>query len=63
MTDALFHHAIDLCDFQSKITIEMCELKNDYNIELCVFPGPDPIEKCGGALCCIERSSRISRAI
>ena len=55
--------AIDLCDYLSIIKIEMCESNLASNIEMCVSLRRDPAEKCGGALCYIEKSNRILRTI
>ena len=55
--------AIDLCDYLSIIKIEMCESNLASNIEMCVSLRRDPAEKCGGALCYIEKSNRLLRAI
>ena len=58
-----FAPAIDLCVFMSIIDIEMCVSRDMQPIELCVFRRVDYAEKCGGAQCYIEKSSRILKAI
>ena len=55
--------AIALCDFLSIINIEMCDFYNDQYIEMCKFLYVNSAEKCGGALCYIEKSNRLLRAI
>ena len=54
---------IDLCDYLSIIDIEMCDSIAVHHIDLCLFLRKHLVEKCGGSLCYIERSSRLLRTI
>ena len=54
---------IEMCDIGGMINIEMCELAASHCIERHISQRRDPSEERGGALCYIERFSRLSRAI
>ena len=59
----IFALPIDLCKKMSIIDIEMCEFRSTRWVELCIILRVDYAEKCGGALCYIEKSNRLLRTI